>query len=528
MTTASPTFAFVESFLTALTDVIKHEIMTRINTGDRTRDNCIIALILVVLSYVMKILISGEVNSLYIEYKLKKISKLDTELAIFITEHDFKKIKVNAFLTETNIEINHPEFLAKVCQLHELLYNKSFNYTLDSNQELVQKYLKFRSVEDVGAWLNKRYITYCNATYGNNKTGIPAPYRFAIYANHGQFEFISASHTSYPNPLISITLTSSAIVPEFMKYVNSLMLTTAEPISMTSTLIVYNKETTAVLRRDRNMRMYVSKHKKKIVYMLDRFLSKKPTLGGYGSLNLGIMLYGEPGTGKTLLMKAIANYLNRSIRIIDMRTIKTREQFTNLFKHTDDDKVNYQKLVYVLDEFDCIKGIISNRSNMLSESNITPVNSEIKELKARRLHLLQVPTAGENKDNINAELAKIDKEISDIDDSLTLDTLLTTLDGVIEHTGRVIIAATNHIDQIDPALIREGRFDIKIKLERFDEDETKELLNVMFHDAPAKDLARLAKAKLVSGIYTPAQLVNMASECGKLSDMLNMLCKKNV
>jgi chaperone BCS1 len=51
---------------------------------------------------------------------------------------------------------------------------------------------------------------------------------------------------------------------------------------------------------------------------------------------------------------------------------------------------------------------------------------------------------------------------------------------MIEHRGRVIIATTNHIDRIDPALLRPGRFDYKIKLEHFTINEIKEFINKKF------------------------------------------------
>ena len=74
--------------------------------------------------------------------------------------------------------------------------------------------------------------------------------------------------------------------------------------------------------------------------------------------------------------------------------------------------------------------------------------------------------------------------------------------------------------------MREGRFDIKLKLEKFDDEETRELLTVMFKNS--KDLARLKTAKLGSGVYTPAQLVNMASGCKDLGEMLEKVTIRDV
>jgi hypothetical protein len=515
---------FLEPFITALSDVLKHEIMSRVNTGDRTRDNCLIGLILVVVSYLVKTIMSGSLNKMYKQYKLSRIKILDKETVDFINKCDLETYTPHTFLSEVHIAVEHQEILNKICQLYNNIYNSNTLYILNANNKLVPKYGRAKDAKELREYLHKLYVDNLAIIYGDDKTKKPTIFRYVIYANNGGFVFLAANDKN-----IKLELTTSSLIQEFHKYVDSLILNGDNPPICTAALKIYDGTNVAELRSDRNLQMYVSKHKKKIISMLDRFLSNKPTLGGYGSLNLGIMLHGEPGTGKTLLMKAIANYLNRSIRIIDMRTITTKDDFNSLFKTTNDDTNDYKQLVYVLDEFDCVKGIVANRSNKSNDTIENNNNSEIEKLKERRLQLLQVPTVGDNnKDNINAELNKIDEEISDIENSLTLDTMLTTLDGVIEHTGRVIIAATNHIDHIDPALLREGRFDIKIKLEKFDEEETRELLGVMFHDAPAKDIAKLAKTKLASGVYTPAQLVNMASECGTLANILRALSKKNV
>lgn len=55
--------------------------------------------------------------------------------------------------------------------------------------------------------------------------------------------------------------------------------------------------------------------------------------------------------------------------------------------------------------------------------------------------------------------------------------LLQLLDGINSCNKTIFLATTNYIDRLDPALIRDGRFDIKIEMKNFDYDEAVEMCN---------------------------------------------------
>mgnify|MGYP001578231276 CR=1 FL=1 len=272
---------------------------------------------------------------------------------------------------------------------------------------------------------------------------------------------------------------------------------------------------------DRNFDNFVSKHKTSILNALEdlkKSLNSVSQFGGFGSYNLGIMLHGLPGTGKTSIIKAICNYLQRDAYIVDMRKIKTSTDFTDIFNS------DYKDKVYVFEEIDCVKGILS-RKNDSNESEEIKQKSDKEILKQEYIELLKL-SSGEklekdSKSKFDTDLEALRKKIDDCENQLTLDTMLTVLDGINEYRGRVIIATTNYIERIDSALLREGRFDLKIKLEQYDENETRELLTKMFKDMSSKEeLKLLETTKLRSGEFTPVQIINLCHKYRTLSKVL--------
>ena len=275
-----------------------------------------------------------------------------------------------------------------------------------------------------------------------------------------------------------------------------------------------------VVYADRDLESYVSRYKPKIKSLLDNFVSINQTgksrFGRYGTYNLGFMLYGKPGCGKTLLTKVIANYLVRDIHIVDMRKIKTKTVFERLFE-------DINKKVFVFDEFDCVQGVLSREltADGKYERKVSQEKATIMKAKLTLLKSLNEQKEDKEKDQIKMEIAKLDQRLVRMEDDLTLDTILTVLDGVKEMRGRVIIANTNHIDRIDPALLRDGRFDMKLHMTEFNEDEIRDLLCMMYESSDAREL--IMKSTFPSGIYTPTNIMNICYSIENLPRVIDVL-----
>ncbi|HEU67740.1 MAG TPA: AAA family ATPase [Candidatus Acetothermia bacterium] len=161
----------------------------------------------------------------------------------------------------------------------------------------------------------------------------------------------------------------------------------------------------------------------------------------------GVLLYGPPGTGKTLLAKAVANETDAHFIALSGPEIMSRfygESEGRLREIFEQAEKNAPAIIFI-DELD----------------SIAPRRAEV---------------TGEVERRVVAQL-------------------LTLMDGLRQRRNVIVIAATNRVEAIDPALRRPGRFDREIEVRVPDRDGRKEILMVHTRGmplAPDVDLDRLA------------------------------------
>lgn len=178
----------------------------------------------------------------------------------------------------------------------------------------------------------------------------------------------------------------------------------------------------------------------------------------------GVLLHGPPGTGKTLLAKAIANETNSNFFTIGGPEIMSKyhgeseERLRNVFQEAEK---NAPSIIFI-DEID----------------SIAPKREEV---------------SGEVERRIVAQL-------------------LSLMDGMKSRGKVVVIAATNRVDSIDPALRRPGRFDREIEIGVPNRDGRLEVLQIHSRGMPLDkdvDLQRLAD---ISHGFVGADLQALAKE----------------
>jgi len=151
----------------------------------------------------------------------------------------------------------------------------------------------------------------------------------------------------------------------------------------------------------------------------------------------GILLYGPPGTGKTLMAKAVANETKvnfisvKGPALISKYVGESERGIRDMFKKAK----QAAPCIIFFDELD----VITPRRGEGSDSHVT---------------------------------------------ERVIGQFLTEMDGIEELKGVLVLAATNRMDQIDPALLRAGRFDYLIEIPVPDEETRLKIFQVHTKDKP--------------------------------------------
>ncbi len=166
----------------------------------------------------------------------------------------------------------------------------------------------------------------------------------------------------------------------------------------------------------------------------------------------GILLYGPPGCGKTLIAKAVANSLAKRVaektgnadarsyflnvkgpELLNKYVGETERQIRLIFQRAREKSAEGYPVIVFFDEMD---SLFRTRGSGVS---------------------------------------------SDVENTI-VPQLLAEIDGVESLKDVVVIGASNREDMIDPAILRPGRLDVKIKIERPNSEAAREIFSIYLHE----------------------------------------------
>ncbi|XP_071724132.1 AAA-ATPase At5g57480-like [Rutidosis leptorrhynchoides] len=150
----------------------------------------------------------------------------------------------------------------------------------------------------------------------------------------------------------------------------------------------------------------------------------------------GYLLYGPPGTGKSSMIAAMANFLGYDIYDLELTEVNNNSELRKLLMKTS------SKSIIVIEDIDCSINLTNRKRNGSHNDSVSYFDPDIQSGSG-------LGDGCTNNNNNN---------------SITLSGLLNFTDGLWSCCGseRIFVFTTNHIEKLDPALLRSGRMDMHI------------------------------------------------------------------
>ncbi len=193
-----------------------------------------------------------------------------------------------------------------------------------------------------------------------------------------------------------------------------------------------------------------------------------------GRMPHGVLLSGAPGTGKTLLARAVAGEAHAAF--------------------------------FSISASEFIEAIVG-----VGASRVRDLFAKAKEAAPSIIFIDELDAIGRSRQGSVAVTGANDER------EQTLDQILTEIDGFEPAEAVVVLAATNRPDVLDPALLRAGRFDRRVSVQPPDRDGRRKILEVHTRSIPLAENVDLEALASTTPGMVGADLANLANEAALLA-----------
>ncbi|ARF09107.1 AAA family ATPase [Catovirus CTV1] len=286
--------------------------------------------------------------------------------------------------------------------------------------------------------------------------------------------------------------------------------------------------------------VFLSDENTKLIDYITQFKKNKNVYTRLGLPHkLGVLMYGQPGCGKSSTIYAIAEQYGKKIYKLSFKKIKSKSDFDALREKIP------KKAVVVIEDADCVTCLKRRTMNPQNENfadNVISVhnidtqrvyNNACDECRGSSPYISfsvdggKTVSFGSRKeifDVLNKEFLKIVdsyrqravdgfgqaildklKEEMTSRDGITLDDILEFLDGYHDLQDCIIIMTTNHKELMDDAVIRHGRMDLHVEFKLCNSHQ----FNNIFEYYTGKKIAELcANFKFPENTFSTAKIIN--------------------